>query len=487
LILRLTSSRAITQFRHKKEQTVENMALTLRSYQEQIVEQVQCENAIVKMPTGSGKTFVASEIIKRHFSRNPSTKALFLVPTVDLVDQQATAVETWFGSTTMERVARYHGGLSVPQIAVHRVMVSTPSAFLALQTRDSKFSWKGFGICIFDEVHHVLKDHPYRKIAFRLNGFLTANAGAVQIVGLSASLTYAVTANQIKAALDSLFYDLRITKLCSPSQEELMAGGYKPQQGEVELIDARETPDGVVPEYAREPHRMYETFMKRVQRREATEFTLLVWDTVKLLEEHASTLVPFESPLKKAKLSSWEDCASKLQKTKPHFRSLFLQLESWYVGLKLLVVTWEEEEPLMMQWLTSSGAFEIRPEFSLPLRSKIEQLQQLASNSLNFTKLAALCGQLLEKKERFGESFRCIVFVQQRICAHIVAHAINTTERLKNVGLVASYVTGQGKITPSISMSASQAKDGLDQFRKGTVDVLVATATAEEVSHVMSL
>lgn len=459
------------------------MALTLRSYQEQIVEQVQHENAIIKMPTGSGKTFVASEIIKRHFSRRPSTKALFLVPTVDLVDQQAKAVETWFGSTT-ERVARYHGGLSAPAIAAHRVMVSTPSAFLALQTRDSKFAWEEFGICIFDEVHHVLKDHPYRKTASRLHHFLTSNAGAVQIVGLSASLTYAVTDHGIKAALDGLFYDLRITKLCSPSQEELMAGGYKPQQGDEEVIDARETPDGVVPEYAREPHRMYEIFMKRVQNREATEFTLLVWDTVKLLEEHASTLVPFESPLSQSKLSSWQDCASKLQKANQHLRSFFLQLESWYVGLKLLVVTWEEEEPLMMQWLKSTGAFELMPEFSFPLRTKIDRIQQLASNSLNFTKLNSLCEQLLEKKQRFGKSFRCIVFVQQRICAHIVAHAINTTKKLKNVGLEASYVAGQGKITPSISMSASRAKDALDRFRKGDVDVLVATATAEEVSHV---
>jgi hypothetical protein len=263
----------------------------------------------------------------------------------------------------------------------------------------------------------------------------------------------------------------------------LMAGGYKPQQGDVEVIDARETRCGVVPEYAREPHRMYETFMTRVQQREATEFTLLVWDTVKLLEEHASTLVHFESPLKNSKLSSWEDCASKLQMANQHLRSFFLQLESWYVGLKLLVVTWEEEEPLMMQWLKSTGAFELMPGFSLTLRTEIDRIQQLASNSLNSTKLNSLCRQLLEKKQRFGKSFRCIVFVQQRICAHIVAHAINTTERLTEVGLVASYVTGQGKITPSISMSASQAKDSLVRFRKGDVDVLVATATAEEVSH----
>lgn len=39
--------------------------LKLRPYQEKVVKDIGKENAIVKMPTGSGKTFVAAEFIRR--------------------------------------------------------------------------------------------------------------------------------------------------------------------------------------------------------------------------------------------------------------------------------------------------------------------------------------------------------------------------------------------------------------------------------------
>lgn len=458
-----------------------NMTLVLFTYQERIVHDVQQKNAIIKMPTGSGKTYVGAELIRRRLANVPNKKAVFFVPTVDLVEQQARAIETWFGGE--EIVVRYHGGLSQPMLGTHRLLVSTPSAFLTLQARNPNFHWDSFCICIFDEVHHVLKDHPYRKIAFKLHSFVDRNEEAMQIIGLSASLTYAVSDNQIKKALASLCHDLRITKMCSPSREDLIAGGYKPQQGNVEIIDARETPDGVLPEWERQPHLLHRTFLQRIEKREATDFALLMWDTVELLENHAMSLVvDFISPLTQSKLASWEDYASKLKTRHPLHRSFFQQLESWYVALKLLVVTWEEEEPLTMCWLTTTDSLKISTTFSSPLQEKICKIKELASNSMNFTKLNCLCEQLVEKKARFGEHFRCIVFVQQRISAYVVAHFINDTASLQRIGLVADFVTGKGAITPSIKVSPSRSKATLDGFRQGRMNVLVATATAEEAS-----
>ena len=40
---------------------------------------------------------------------------------------------------------------------------------------------------VFDEVHHVLKDHPYRKLAQQL-----CKCDGPVVLGLTASLTYAV-------------------------------------------------------------------------------------------------------------------------------------------------------------------------------------------------------------------------------------------------------------------------------------------------------
>lgn len=60
--------------------------MELRAYQRRVADEVCSRNVIVKMPTGSGKTLVASECILRTLKLR-NGRALFLVPTCDLVEQ----------------------------------------------------------------------------------------------------------------------------------------------------------------------------------------------------------------------------------------------------------------------------------------------------------------------------------------------------------------------------------------------------------------
>lgn len=117
--------------------------MELRPYQKNVVDAIGDENAIVKMATGSGKTFVAAEFILRGLKLRDGaapdgerginialerrcTSALFLVPTCDLVTQQQAALKEWVGTFV---VADYFGGRPVPMIKFD-VLVSTPQAFL---------------------------------------------------------------------------------------------------------------------------------------------------------------------------------------------------------------------------------------------------------------------------------------------------------------------------------------------------------------------
>jgi superfamily II DNA or RNA helicase len=130
----------------------------LRDYQQHVVDKIGRENAIVKMPTGSGKTFVAAEFIRLGLetkgkkidddsatvATEPTTgsssmctkstgnghielAALFLVPTCDLVSQQKRAIEAWIGDGY--EVAEYMGSKACPTKRFD-VLVSTPQAFL---------------------------------------------------------------------------------------------------------------------------------------------------------------------------------------------------------------------------------------------------------------------------------------------------------------------------------------------------------------------
>ena len=68
------------------------------------------------------------------------------------------------------------------------------------------------------------------------------------MVGLSASLTYAVDHKAVVQALANLCHDLSISKMISPTEEELKKSGYVPQDDSIETMHKPwAVPDGVMP------------------------------------------------------------------------------------------------------------------------------------------------------------------------------------------------------------------------------------------------
>jgi ERCC4-related helicase len=97
-----------------------------------------------------------------------------------------------------------------------------------------------------------------------------------------------------------------------------------------------------------------------------------------------------------------------------------------------------------------------------------------------FQRCIHLKGVLLEKREQFGEDLHVIVFVQQRVTAHIVQHFIETDEELRAFCRPAVTYSRQSRATPSLNMSPSAQRANLAAFAWGERNVLVATSVAEE-------
>jgi len=457
--------------------------MELKLYQRRVVEEAGNKNVIIKMPTGSGKTFVAAELIKRKFERDkefaPSNEyvAVFLVPTCELVSQQAEAIKSW--TNGMFKIAKHKGGYANPE-SDFTILVSTPEAFRRLQPNLTKLSWKNLSIIVFDEVHHVLKSHPYREIALKL---ISNKLSLRQVVGLSASLTYAVEIKSIKNALSRLCNELSTEKILSPTSEELIAGGYHPQKGKIKVEPSHDIPEGVIPPFARKAHLMYESFKQRVHKNTATPFANDIWNVVLAFEAEAKKLpFNFVSPLSNIKLSSWEDYAHK--KRKEH--SLFEQLEIWYVALRMIVQTWEEEQVLVLQWLKINDGLKVEIDCSSKLICEaIERVKDRASNEFNFMKLERLKHFLFTEYEQYCGKFRCIIFVQQRITAYIIHDFLKTCEVLKTKGVKSGFVIASASaITPSLKVSPTEVSNQIESFRSGRTNVLVATSVAEEVRSV---
>jgi ERCC4-related helicase len=469
--------------------------MKLRPYQEKVVNEIGNENAIVKMPTGSGKTFVAAEFLLRSLIKRGrdaiARSALFLVPTCDLVTQQTKAIKEWVGTEII--IADYFGGKVVP--SAFDVLVSTPQAFLTVQqteTSNKWFQWSNFFACVFDEVHHVLKEHPYRIIAHRIKAWEEYQKQRIQIVGLSASLTYAVEHKAVEQALANLCYDLSATRMISPTEDELQKSGYIPNDDSIETMKTRWTvPAGVIPEHERLPHEMHKIFMKRIADQTSTSFATQVYQVVRNIEreieecDHVDSDDLFISPLCQVKLSSWEDYAHRMKR---RFRLgspmllLYSLLETWYVALRMVVQSWEEEEQLVLQWLLINDGFQIEGWFSPCLESSLNEVRRLTTiNSMQAEKLSSLINKLIDERKYHDISFRCIIFVQQRISAYVLSCYINDHSACNEFGLRAGYVASKNsRITPSLKVTPGEATKCIDDFRQGIINVIVATSVIEE-------
>jgi len=478
--------------------------MELRPYQTKVVNAIGDQNVIVKMPTGSGKTFVAAEFVlrglnklrKREESSQEATlcerAALFLVPTCDLVTQQKIALKKWVGDYN---VAEYHGRKAIPT-AKFDVLVSTPQAFLTLQRTETKtkwFSWSNFFACVFDEVHHVLKDHPYRIIA---HGIKAWTFNKVQVVGLSASLTYAVEHKAVEQALANLCHDLSVKKMISPTEEELKRSGYIPQDDSIETMKKPwDIPEGVIPENERFPHMMHEQFMNRDRNKTTTPFASKVLLVVRNIESEIGEYddkinrdnEPFKSPLGQIKLATWEDYAYRKKcrsRSGSVMQALYGFLEIWYVALRMVVQSWEEEEQLVLQWLIINEGFHSEGWYGPQLECSLNCVGRLCkSSSTQSEKLESLATNLVEKRKIKGTSFRGIVFVQQRISAYVLSRYLNDHLLCIDHGLHAGYVAARNsRITPSIKVRPGEATKCIDDFRDGSINIIIATSVIEEVN-----
>lgn len=455
--------------------------MILRGYQSRIVETCVRENTIVLLPTGAGKTAIAAATLSRRMEEDDALKGLFFVPTIALVAQQAKVMRTWMPKYV---VGEYHGDASIPRMFA--VLVTTPKAFEAAQLRGEEiFQWKNFSTVIFDEVHHVIKDHPYRSLAKRL--LLSPSKTPRRIIGMTASLTYAVGEVKVRAASQKLCSELQISQIEVASEDELRDGGYKGSRvGTVAEVVKQSVELGVqeqlvIPEAERKPHLVHSSLFKRIADGTATQFCKELICCVRAVEQDIKVADPtFSSPLSSCSLISWGVFANRRTKRIPG-DSL---LETWYEAVRIVVSSWEEGEDLATTFLrmmlpTESTAAAAMPSYYSPATCVLVA-KFFAERPTKFERFERLLGVLQEKfDESVKGNFRGIVFVRQRITTHILEHCIKSSS-LNHCIRTAIIYSASASATPSLNVTGAQGVKALEEFRTGHCNLLLATSVAEE-------
>ncbi|KAL3833920.1 hypothetical protein ACJIZ3_008656 [Penstemon smallii] len=443
-----------------------------RSYQLEALEKALKQNTIVFFETGTGKTLIAIMLLKSnaHLLRNSPYIAVFLVPTVVLVTQQGEAV----AMHTDLKVGKYYGELGVDfwdaatwerEKNEHEVLVMTPQILLDALRR-MYIRLDQIKVLIFDECHNARGKHPYACIMTEIyhRQLASNNIPLPRIFGMTASPIKA------KASNSSAAYWKQISDL-----ENLM-------NSKVYTCES----DSVLAQYT-----SFSTPKVKIYQHEHVPN-----ETFKCLEDYLIKLVAKH----KISISSSTISVSVEQSANKRLDKLFnilmfclSELGIWLAMKAAEVYSREEDDIFSWGKMDVSGERVVRSfsldaakVFSASMPSGPERLMRhhlKANTTAGYlsSKVMCLVDTLLEYRN--VKDLRCIVFVERIVTAIAISSLLN--ELLPEfTGWRSEYTAGNSSRLQSQSRKEQNAI--VDEFRKGTVNIIVSTSMLEEGLDVQS-
>ncbi|RVE57340.1 hypothetical protein OJAV_G00215130 [Oryzias javanicus] len=143
----------------------------IRNYQLKISEAALFQNTLVCLPTGLGKTFIASVVMYNFYRWYPSGKIVFMAPTKPLVAQQIEACYKVMG-IPQTHMAELTGSTAAKQRQEvwksKRVFFLTPQVMVNDLSRDTCPA-KQVKCVVIDEAHKALGNHAYCQVIRQLS------------------------------------------------------------------------------------------------------------------------------------------------------------------------------------------------------------------------------------------------------------------------------------------------------------------------------
>ncbi|KAF7353674.1 Dicer-like protein 1 [Mycena venus] len=418
-------------------ETITGAEMRPRHYQEEVLELAQKSNTIAALDTGAGKTFIGLLLLKWISAVQPRAKSIFLVPKVPLVEQQGQFI----ASHSALRVLRLHGALEIDladrsgwirKFENHDVFVMTPQIFLNLITH-SLWAIDKVALIIFDECHHARKNHPYNGIMREY--FEVDEQRRPKIFGMTASPVC-----NIKDASGSL-----------AALERNLDSKVVTVHNHVDEL-AEHVPK-VIKQYPSPP--------------EEYDFpSPTLW----------ACLSAFKSTFDSLNLG-WDEIerryANTLFNLGPYCASMYL-----YFEIDHRISHFRESDDITNPLETFSS-----PDLS----TEVVQILDILS-AFDHLSTLPVCLEWCSPKIRvlvdillLHQSQQCMIFVEQRQVAVCLAKILPCIPVLHDVVRCAELVGQGADSTDGFSKNLSKtAQDTLQSFREGSINLIIATAVAEE-------
>ncbi|EFA80390.1 putative RNA helicase [Heterostelium album PN500] len=420
-----------------------------REYQKYFYKKAMEDNIICCIPTGLGKTQIAAMVICKMKQMNPKKRILFLVERIPLVLQQ----EKYIREQTGLNVLGVHGDMSIDAKLNdhHDVLVSISALFLNL-LRDNKGVMEQYSLIVFDEAHHIVKDHSFSMLLKKHYKDMEDDVKP-KVMGLTASPAG-------KSSWIDTFISLKVMscisgcRIISPDAET-----------QADIEEHRNTAELQLVELQQHPKEKY------------------LINAINCITKHfASSLVPTK---KEYQYEDIQELLVKLENTDNEYEQLLLNVANKCYDL----VTYGNDpkdaaHPTVDYKQILINRFEAT---NIPKEKKQRLFEDLRAipkefdddDTTNICKLD-IALNILEEKNQTDPAFKAILFVKTRQSAEQLVKVLTTRakeERYKF--LKPGKVSGHGS-TKSGGQSTASQKDIVEKFRSGQHNVIVATAVLEE-------
>ncbi|KAI3750881.1 hypothetical protein L2E82_21772 [Cichorium intybus] len=437
-----------------------------RSYQIEALEQSIKQNTIVFLETGSGKTLIAIMLL-RHYAyllRKPSSSiAVFLVPTVVLVKQQAENVRKLVDL----KVEEYWGEKGVDfwnaadwkkEQDENQLMVMTPQILLnALSHRFLRMDT--IKLLIFDECHHAKKKHAYALIMkeFYHPQLRVEGSELPRVLGMTASPVEAKVSNSSEDYWEQIsnLETVLNSKVYTCSSESVLA----------EYIPFSTTKTKFYKDLALPYHVLEEL---------KTNLSILREKHEKIVERSTTLSV-----------TSSENAMKKLSKLHATFEFCLNELGIFLSSKAAEAYSCEKNDLFSLGQLDVRGD-NIAREFCkdankvfssyIPNEWSITQVNDATvSIGMLSTKVVCLIESLAEYRD--VKDMRCIIFVERVITARVLKSLLCELHP-KLFDWKTKYIAGHHSAMQSQSRGLQNKI--VDEFHKGMVNIIVATSILEE-------
>nr|AYN78121.1 melanoma differentiation-associated protein 5 [Pimephales promelas] len=463
--------------------------IELRDYQMEVARPaLEEKNIIICLPTGSGKTRVAVYITKEHLERKKQMgqpgKVVVLVNKVPLVEQHYKAE---FGRFLKHQysVERVSGAsqlkISFPQIIEQNDIIICTAQILENSLAKAKtgdedgIKLSQFTLMVIDECHHTKKGYAYNHIMIRYlkqkhkNQLLKKQgkspAAIPQILGLTAS-------PGVGGAMNQQMAEQHILQICA----NLDAFTIKTKTlGEEE---------------AKTPYKR----IARAEERKTDPFGDVIKKIMDEIHTHADLLPScepgtqnYEQWVVQKEQNAAKEENQKVRVCAEHLRHYNEALNQSHIirmsDAFRYLDKYHNEELKTKSSPDDEGTVTItdteRFLFTL-FKDKKAKLEELMGKPEYENNNLAKLKTIILKEFSTREVARGIIFTKTRLSAQALCQWIQENPKFDEVGVSASYLIGGGDQSVVKPMTAAEQKDVLQKFRKGEINLLIATTVAEE-------